>query len=252
KKEIKRNLIKENIQPPTDNQIQHIINSFNNSEIPDDEDAVFVGKFEYAAMPSQIFRVFLTSKRLIKIFEPELFPIALKLFQEKWSRVNSPAIKTFLEYFDNQWCKDGNNGWYEGFAPGLPSTSNSLESTHAQIKKILNLKRFGLIPFLNECRDNILKEWSTERAPTLSLIDPETNQPQIVENLNQKIFYEFPNVKKDDLVKAYKWNSYNKTIIHLKDDNYYYLTATNIFSKKKNTILVIHDSKNKFSLIFFR
>ncbi|CAF0864247.1 unnamed protein product [Brachionus calyciflorus] len=34
-----------------------------------------------------------------KIFDPELFPIALKLFQEKCSRINSPAIKKFLECY---------------------------------------------------------------------------------------------------------------------------------------------------------
>ena len=37
--------------------------------------------------------------------------------------------------------------WYEGFAPGLPSTSNSLESIHEKIKKSLYSKRYGLIPF---------------------------------------------------------------------------------------------------------
>ncbi|CAF0819170.1 unnamed protein product [Brachionus calyciflorus] len=61
---LKRNLIKENIQPPTDNQIQHIINSVSKDsnkncsfsdfkkwcedhlQIPDEEDPVFVEKFE--------------------------------------------------------------------------------------------------------------------------------------------------------------------------------------------------------------
>lgn len=28
----------------------------------------------------------------------------------------------------------GNDGWYEGYAPALPSHTNSLESVHAKIK----------------------------------------------------------------------------------------------------------------------
>ncbi|RNA32689.1 hypothetical protein BpHYR1_022229, partial [Brachionus plicatilis] len=68
KRSIKKNLIKEGIQPPTDNQIQYIINSVSidnnkncrmnelkewcelHSTIPEnDDDKVFVGKFEYVS-----------------------------------------------------------------------------------------------------------------------------------------------------------------------------------------------------------
>ncbi|CAF0964301.1 unnamed protein product [Brachionus calyciflorus] len=75
------------MQPPPDNQIQHNINSvkiYNNknctlnklkkwcedrSTIPEDEDQVFLGKFEYLVLPKQEFRIFLTTKRLIKFVE---------------------------------------------------------------------------------------------------------------------------------------------------------------------------------------
>ncbi|CAF0826579.1 unnamed protein product [Brachionus calyciflorus] len=83
---LQKNLIKEGLQPPTKNQIQHIINSVkiekknctlnelkkwceDRKTIPDDEDQVFVGKFEYLALPKQEFRIFLTTKRLIKFAE---------------------------------------------------------------------------------------------------------------------------------------------------------------------------------------
>ena len=53
------------------------------------------------------------------------------------------------------WFRDGFNSWYEGFLPGLPSTSNNIESFH-----INNLKRKGkignrlpTIHFLNNVSD---------------------------------------------------------------------------------------------------
>ncbi|CAF0708145.1 unnamed protein product, partial [Brachionus calyciflorus] len=339
------------MQPPTDNQIQHIINSVkidNNknctlnelkkwcedrSTIPEDEDQVFVGKFEYLALPKQEFRIFLTTKRLIKfaeksehvlsdatykltyenfpiitggttdrnkhlhpigiaitrheteedfgfffssiketyervyqkpinftsliadnaaaihngfkrvfdlklrvncwahvyrniqthmksfsklqmtrilddikqiqkIFDENLFPTAIKLFQEKWEKVTSSSIKSFLDYFKDQWCQEGHNGWFEGYAHGLPSTSNGLESINDKIKTAIDNKRFGLIPFLNECCENILKEWTKDRSPTLTLNDPITNEVKSVQNLNQKIFNDFPSIEKSDLVEA--------------------------------------------------
>jgi hypothetical protein len=36
-----------------------------NSKIPDDEDLIFVGKYEVRALPEQHWRIFLTSRRLI-------------------------------------------------------------------------------------------------------------------------------------------------------------------------------------------
>ncbi|CAF1139205.1 unnamed protein product [Brachionus calyciflorus] len=47
------------------------------------------------------------------LLDTQLFPSA------KWTKVNGTAIEKFLEYFSDRWCKKGNNGWYEGFAPGI-------------------------------------------------------------------------------------------------------------------------------------
>ncbi len=38
-------------------------------------------------------------------------------------------IENFLEKFKKLWL-DKDPGWYEGFAPGVPSTDNALESLH--------------------------------------------------------------------------------------------------------------------------
>ncbi|CAF0826598.1 unnamed protein product [Brachionus calyciflorus] len=135
-------------------------------------------------------------KQIQKIFDANLFPTAFKLFQEKWEKVTSSSIKTFIDYFKDQWCKEGQNGRYEGYAPGLPTTSNGLESLHDKIKTALDKKRFGLISFLNECFDNILKERTTDRSLTLTLKDPITHEVKLVENLNQKIFNYYPIIEK--------------------------------------------------------
>lgn len=84
---IKKYLINEGIQPPTDNQIKYFnksvtidnnknfsMNKFKKwceerSIIPEDEYQVFVVKFEYLTTPQQEFLIFLTMKWLIKLAE---------------------------------------------------------------------------------------------------------------------------------------------------------------------------------------
>ncbi|RNA38060.1 hypothetical protein BpHYR1_051017 [Brachionus plicatilis] len=60
-----------------------------------------------------------------------------------------------------------------------------------QALSALSRKRLGIIPFLNECRDNILSWWSIEHR----------------------------------LIEAYKLNSLNKSIFPYKEDKCYYLQA---------------------------
>ena len=174
------------------------------------------------------------NKQIQKIFDPQLFATSVKLFREKCNMVNSASIQTFLDYFESQWCAYAQNGWFEGYAPGLPSTSNALESVHEKIMKALDKKRLGLIPFLNVSRANIIKEWTVERSPTLVLQDSSTSEVRNVENLNQKVFNHHPIIAKSDLVEAYKWNNQNKTIIHFKDDNYYYVSSCDKYDISKD------------------
>ena len=64
-----------------------------------------------------------------------VFDAAYKLFKDKWLKVNSNKIPTkkFFDYFESEWIQK-HPGWYEGFAPGVPSTNNGLESTNRVIK----------------------------------------------------------------------------------------------------------------------
>ena len=55
---------------------------------------------------------------------------ASELWRRKWS---SPDVATFTDYFFSNWIQE-NNGWFEGRAPGYPSTNNALEATNNVIK----------------------------------------------------------------------------------------------------------------------
>ena len=79
-------MIRDGIQPPPKTKINNIVQSIRkskkespqpslndlkkwceqHSEIPDDQNQVFVANFEYESFPDQIFRVFLTTKPLIQ------------------------------------------------------------------------------------------------------------------------------------------------------------------------------------------
>ena len=43
------------------------------------------------------------------------------------------GTQTFLDYFKHQWV-ERNFGWYEGYAPEVPSTNNGLESFNRYVK----------------------------------------------------------------------------------------------------------------------
>ncbi|CAF1140193.1 unnamed protein product, partial [Brachionus calyciflorus] len=205
-----------------------------NSEIPDDEDAVFVEKFEYATMPSQIFRVFLTSKRLIKSQKMQHFlsDATYKLRYENFPIITGSTTDRNKSFhpFGLAICRTENEDDFGFFF-------NSVKETHEKVfNKTISFsiliadnagaitkgfaKAFDLKTRVN-CWAHVNRNIDI-RVKSISKLQAE----RIVYDISeiQKIFEPelFPI---DDLVKAYKWNSYNKTIIHLKDDNYYYLTA---------------------------
>ena len=62
-----------------------------------------------------------------------IFKKALSLFHEKWAG-KATDVDVFLLYFERNPCSELSYGWYEGHVEGLPSHSNSLESTHKHIK----------------------------------------------------------------------------------------------------------------------
>ena len=58
---------------------------------------------------------------------------AVELFKAKWYKKNDPHISKFIDYFTKQWVECLPN-WYEGYAPGLPSTNNALEAKNRVLK----------------------------------------------------------------------------------------------------------------------
>ncbi|CAF1044974.1 unnamed protein product [Brachionus calyciflorus] len=60
-----------------------------------------------------------------KIRSDILLNDAVKLFVLKYKRFKNAALNDFLSYFENEWVKK-NSGWYEGYAIGMPSTTNGL------------------------------------------------------------------------------------------------------------------------------
>ena len=65
--------------------------------------------------------------------DENVFAMATKLFFAKWQSSN-PQVSAFISYFRKEWIVE-NDGWYEGAAPGYPSTNNGLESTNRWLKE---------------------------------------------------------------------------------------------------------------------
>lgn len=60
-----------------------------------------------------------------------------------------------LTIFD-QWL-EYNPNWYEGYATGIPSHNNALESTNRYIKDNgLDRSRLAIIQFLNLCEESMV------------------------------------------------------------------------------------------------
>ena len=62
---------------------------------------------------------------------------------------------------------DHNASWFEGYALGHPSTNNGLEATNMAIKRQNTFReRLDLARVLAVVENDIVKNWSRERAPT--------------------------------------------------------------------------------------
>ena len=98
------------------------------------------------------------------IFEKSSFDVAIQLFNYKWKSLKNSSINNFLQYFNRQWCTESNKGWFEGFAVGVPSTSNVLESFHQ--------------------RNTLVHNWSVTRSPSLKMLDSASNVENEIDNVN--------------------------------------------------------------------
>ena len=78
------------------------------------------------------------------------FKLASKLWLNKWKANEDAAVTSFVLHFEAQWLID-NSGWYQGIAPGHPTTNNALESFNAKIKKYHTLRaRLPMYLFLSK------------------------------------------------------------------------------------------------------
>lgn len=88
----------------------------------------------------------------------EIFLKASELFKEKWLKKNDPHIAKFIEYFTKQWLETLPS-WYEGYAPGLPSTNNALEAKNRVLKdEVTQYNRYDVGRFLPLFEDDLLKQ----------------------------------------------------------------------------------------------
>jgi hypothetical protein len=95
---------------------------------------------------------------------PEIFHSVFALFEVRWSK-----YKEFVNYFKAEWYNTQPN-WYEGYAPGLPSTNNALEATNRVIKDENTFgERLQFSRFL-VCALELAENWSRRRAA--NSVDP--------------------------------------------------------------------------------
>ncbi len=80
-----------------------------------------------------------------------------------------------MDYFKSEWL-DTNYlaSWYEGYAPCYPSTTNSIESINALIKKFITRRlKLPIEQFLQISVPSLVQNWS------LSAIDKYNKLPNI-------------------------------------------------------------------------
>ena len=98
-------------------------------------------------------------------------------------------LEDFVEYFASEYFNK-RSGWYEGVAPGYPSTNNGLESINNQIKATGTFrKRLPLNQFI-DVMFRLVEEWSMERQP---------------ESINCKTFNKTPTYSLPLQTEAEKW-----------------------------------------------
>ena len=134
------------------------------------------------------------------------FDIATRLSLKKWKNEEK-----FLQYFTSEWLNT-KNGWFEGLATYVPSTSNPLEVTNRVIKdedilrERLVLSRFTVLLF------SIVNKWSKERNPTL---------------INSEKFERQPLITLSVWTDAYNWVNLSKDVLPICNGGatMYYLPA---------------------------
>ena len=145
------------------------------------------------------------------------------LFIKKWKQLDDTNVNTFCDYLNDNWIEK-NEKWYEGAAPGYPSTNNGNEGTNQDIKDSYTFReRLPLNQFL-ALMLNIAKSWSIDRNPT--------------QGSEKKIYKEPPLTDRrwSDAIKF----AISKTVVEQIHDSYYFnydletkitYTAINLYKK---------------------
>ena len=127
----------------------------------------------------------------------KIFLKASSLFQHKLKSTGNSEINEFNEYMTGQYLSERSYGWYEGHAIGVPSNSNSIESTHKHMKTDPDLtSKKSLRHFLGSVEKGLIYNWSMNYNPD--------------GNPNVKVFSTMPTINTTHLVNAYKWNQRKK------------------------------------------
>jgi len=102
--------------------------------------------------------------------------LCAEIFLKKWSK--NERVKPFLNYFESEYL-NSRSGWYEGNAPGFPSTNNGRESLNNQIKEEGTLRlKLPLGEFFT-CSLKLVKDWSIERSPESPNFKPFVTSPTL-------------------------------------------------------------------------
>ena len=130
-----------------------------------------------------------------------------------WSKCENKEVNVFLDYFRDNWTIEGKNVWYEGYAMGLPTTSNSLESTHTYMKSKHERKSKPLPDFLasQHVENCMVREWSLEREETFQITNQETQEISSIPSKNQKVFHSIPVMAKTNMIETYKYKQRNNS-----------------------------------------
>jgi hypothetical protein len=137
-------------------------------------------------------------------------------FCKKWRSKRMSDVSTFVEYMEKNWIKINCN-WYEGAAPGYPSSNNALESTNKQIKDSFTFRnRLPMMQFL-ELLVSIVTKWTQDRMTTQSADPPHSTTPAHVP------FYRHPPIDTALEEKAFTFASEQRKIHQdAEHDNHYY------------------------------
>lgn len=161
--------------------------------------------------------------------DEEMFRKASELFLKKWNAPADQQVTKFLAYFRAQWVVK-NNAWFEGAAPGQPSTNNGIEATNAVIKREHTFReRLPIGHFLHSAIE-LVEKWSMTRNPDFI-------------NCIKYAISRVPALK--DYTTAYQWATANHKVIQCDDDEQTYYTSSTASKKDINITWILRMKKKE-------